>query len=93
MQTIVEVIAGWISLSCIFGLLFAWAFFYPERRAAAIQAAHSNWISTHPTSSLELMPKWLRWEDTALSGRKATPTVVRQTHVSTDHWSITREGK
>jgi hypothetical protein len=95
MQIIVEVIAGWISLSCLFGLLFAWGFFYPEQRAAAIQAAHDHWISTHPTSPLELMPRWLRWEDTALSGREAAPTVVRLTRVSidADDWSITGESK
>lgn len=64
MQTVIGTVVGWTALSCIFGPLLAWVFFYPERRADAIQAAHDHWIATHPMSPLECMPAWLRWEDT-----------------------------
>jgi hypothetical protein len=64
MQIVIETIAGWITLSCLLGPALAWAFFFPERRAHTIRAAHDHWITTHPTSSLNFMPLWLRWEDT-----------------------------
>jgi hypothetical protein len=64
MQTVIEYILAWIALSCAFGPPLTWFFFHPERRANAIQAAHDRWIATHPTSPLEFMPPWLRWEDT-----------------------------
>jgi hypothetical protein len=63
MQTVIESVLWWIALSCAIGPPLAWIFFYPERRANAIKAAHDRWIATHPTSPLEFMPAWLRWED------------------------------
>lgn len=63
MQIAIEALFGWITLSCLVGPPLAWTFFYPERRADAIQAAHDHWIATHPTSPLEFMPAWLRWEN------------------------------
>jgi hypothetical protein len=63
MRTVIEVVVGWVALSCVVGPGLAWIFFYPERRANVIQAAHDHWVLTHPKSPLELMPAWLRWED------------------------------
>jgi hypothetical protein len=64
MRIVVEVALGWVALSCVVGPALAWIFFYPERRANAIHAAHDRWVATHPTSPLESMPAWLRWENT-----------------------------
>jgi hypothetical protein len=64
MQIILELLCGWIVASLLLGVVLTWAFFYPERRARALQEAHDRWIATHPTSPLEMMPEWLRWEDT-----------------------------
>ena len=65
MRIVAEIFAIWIGASLVLGPVVAWAFFYPERRAKAIQAAHVRWIATHPKMSLRLMPAWLRWEDTS----------------------------
>ncbi len=58
MQTLVEIVVGWIALSCTVGPLLAWAFFYRERRIQALEAAHDRWLATHPAVSRELMPAW-----------------------------------
>jgi hypothetical protein len=63
MQIVVEIFLLWVCLSVVLGHVLTWAFFYPERRADAIQVAHDHWIATHPKASLQLMPLWLRWED------------------------------
>ena len=67
MRVVAEILAVWIGVSLVLGPAVAWAFFYPERRAKAIQAAHLHWIATHPKMSLRLMPVWLRWEDTSVA--------------------------
>jgi hypothetical protein len=71
MRIVIEVALGWVALSCVVGPACAWFFFYPERRANAIQAAHDHWIQTHPTSPLESMPAWLQWEDTETANAEA----------------------
>jgi hypothetical protein len=43
MWIILEIVAGWIALCCTLGPLLVWAFFYPERRAAAIQNRYDRW--------------------------------------------------
>jgi len=58
MQVLVDVVVGWIVLSCTVGPLLAWAFFYRERRIQAMEAAHDHWIATHPAAPRELMPTW-----------------------------------
>jgi hypothetical protein len=63
MQIVVEISLLWICSSVVLGPILAWAFFYPERQANAIQVAHDRWIATHPKVSLLLMPSWLRWEN------------------------------
>jgi hypothetical protein len=54
-------------LSCAVGPGLAWLFFYAERHANAIQAAYDYWVLSHPTCPLQLMPAWLKWEDTKTS--------------------------
>jgi hypothetical protein len=65
MRIVAEVFVVWIGASFMLGPIIAWAFFYPERRAKTIQAARLYWIATHPKMSLQMMPTWLRWEDTS----------------------------
>lgn len=65
MQIVAEIFFIWIGASLVLGPIAAWIFFYPERRAGAIKAAHDRWIVTHPKMPLQLMPAWLRWEDTS----------------------------
>jgi hypothetical protein len=64
MLIVLEVVGSWILLNFAFGPIIAWTFFYPERCAGALQAARDRWIVTHPMTPLEMMPAWLRWEDT-----------------------------
>jgi len=61
MEIVLEVVGIWICLSLVLGTLFAWAFFFPERRAKATQAVHDRWIATHPTALQKLA--WFGWED------------------------------
>jgi hypothetical protein len=63
MRTVLDVLFAWAALSCALGTLLAWAFFYPERRARAIQDAHDDWLTKHPRVSTLLMPRWLQWEE------------------------------
>ena len=65
MQIVAEIFVIWIGASLLLGPVFAWAFFYPERRAKTLKAAHDRWIVTHPKTPPQLMPAWLRWEDTS----------------------------
>lgn len=67
MQIVAEIFLIWFGASLVLGPIAAWAFFYPERRAKARKAAHDRWIVTHPKTPLQLMPAWLRWEDTSNS--------------------------
>jgi hypothetical protein len=57
MQTFIEVILGWIVLSCTVGPVLTWAFFYSKREA---KAARNQRITAHPTASSKLMPRFGR---------------------------------
>jgi hypothetical protein len=57
MGTLIEILVGWICVSCIGGPLLTWAVFYSKREA---KAAYDHWLLTHPTSSFELMPARLK---------------------------------
>jgi hypothetical protein len=63
MRIVIEVVVGWIVLSCAVGPLLASAFFCSKRRARAIDADRDRWAAAHPTAPPELMPAWLKWED------------------------------
>jgi hypothetical protein len=65
MRIVFDILIAWAALSFVLGSLLAWAFFYPERRAAAIQDAHDDWLAKHPRVSALLMPRWLQWEESA----------------------------
>jgi hypothetical protein len=65
MRIVFDILIAWAALSFVLGTLLAWAFFYPERRATAIQDAHDDWLAKHPRVSALLMPRWLQWEESA----------------------------
>jgi hypothetical protein len=67
MQVVGEVLGGWIFASLSVGVIFTWAFFYPERRARSLQEAHDRSVDTHSNSPVEMKTAWLRWKDTTAS--------------------------
>jgi hypothetical protein len=42
MQMVLEILGGWLALSCTLGPVLAWAFFYPQRREAAIESRRAR---------------------------------------------------
>ena len=48
MQTVFVVVVVWIALSFTLGPLLAWAFFYSERRAKAVDPAFDHRTATDP---------------------------------------------
>lgn len=58
MPIVIEIVVGWIVLSCTVGPLLTWAFFYPQRRAKAIETAGQRSLPTckSPSSKWRLTP-------------------------------------
>lgn len=51
MQILIEILCGWIVVSCTFGPLVAWAFFYPERRISLIRDRRDRLIRAYATGA------------------------------------------
>jgi hypothetical protein len=51
MRIVIEVVVGWIVLSCTVGPLLTWMFFWGERRARAIEAAGQRSVPSYKSPS------------------------------------------